>query len=146
MVALGHSNEQVERETQVRHEMGRCNKLVDELSAVVGNIIASLSSVLASAQPPDKNLKDDSCEANFVPQWQKESAIKGVEFHMMNANAAPEGSHNSWLIEKAANGWKYGPVKDIEKKEHPCMVEYEQLPVAQQAKDYIFKAICDFFR
>jgi len=82
MVALGHSNEQVERETQVRHEMGRCNKLVDELSAVVGNIIASLSSVLASAQPPDKNLKDDSCEANFVPQWQKESAIKGVEFHI----------------------------------------------------------------
>jgi len=79
-------------------------------------------------------------------EWQKESAIKGVEFHMMNANAAPEGSHNSWLIEKAANGWKYGPVKDIEKKEHPCMVEYEQLPVAQQAKDYIFKAICDFFR
>jgi hypothetical protein len=90
----------------------------------------------------------DHSQSNWedAQEWQKQSAIKGVEYHLTTENAAPEDSHNSWLVEKVANGWKYGPEKDVEKKEHPCMVEYEKLPVDQQAKDYIFKAICDFFK
>jgi len=40
-----------------------------------------------------------------------------------------------------ADGWKYGPVKDVEKKEHPCCVEYHELPVDQKAKDFIFRAV-----
>ena len=47
-------------------------------------------------------------------------------------------SHESWLAEKRATGWKYGPVKDPEKKEHPCCVPYAELPAAQQAKDRLF--------
>lgn len=74
-------------------------------------------------------------------QWQRDSAIKGVEFHLANPDATPENSHESWLAEKEATGWKYGPVKDPEKKEHPCFVPYNQLPVIQQAKDYLFRGI-----
>ena len=81
-----------------------------------------------------------------APEWQKKSAIKGVEFHLTSKNTTPADSHNSWLKEKEADGWKYGPAKDPEKNEHPCMVPYEELPLAQKSKDYIFKAICDFFR
>ena len=76
-----------------------------------------------------------------APDWQKESAIKGVEFHASNPEAGPEASHESWLKEKEDAGWKYGPVKDPEKKEHHCFVSFEQLPKEQQAKDYIFRAI-----
>lgn len=68
------------------------------------------------------------------------SAINGVQFHLGNPEATPEGSHENWLKEKEADGWKYGPVKDGGKKEHPCFVPYWQLPVEQRAKDYIFKA------
>lgn len=75
-----------------------------------------------------------------APNWQRESAIKGVRFHLENPNAGPDHSHNAWLEEKRATGWKYGPVKDPEKKEHPCFVPYEQLPVEQKAKDYLFRA------
>ena len=81
-----------------------------------------------------------------APEWQKKSAINGVEYHLTNENTKPEDSHNSWLKEKEADGWKYGKIKDPVKKEHPCFVPYEQLPKEQQAKDYIFKAICDFFK
>lgn len=79
-----------------------------------------------------------------APQWQKESAIKGVQFHIDNPSASPSASHDSWLAEKASTGWKYGPVKDADKKEHPCFVPYEQLPSEQKAKDYIFKACVEF--
>jgi hypothetical protein len=78
-----------------------------------------------------------------APQWQKESAIHGVRFHMENPNAQPSASHENWLELKAADGWKYGPVKDEAKKEHPCFVPYDQLPVEQRAKDYIFAAVCE---
>lgn len=73
--------------------------------------------------------------------WQQESAVKGVEFCQANPAAPPSANHESWLAVKKADGWKYGEVKDAEKKEHPCFVPYDQLPVEQQKKDALFKAI-----
>lgn len=81
-----------------------------------------------------------------APDWQKESAIKGVIFHLSNPEAKPADSHNSWLKQKEAEGWKYGEVKDPEKKEHPCFIPYEQLPIEQQKKDFLFIAIVNCFR
>lgn len=81
-----------------------------------------------------------------APDWQKESAIAGVIFHLQNPNAQPEDSHNSWLKQKEADGWKYGETKDPEKKEHPCFVPYNMLPVQQQKKDLLFISIVNCFR
>ncbi len=74
----------------------------------------------------------------FAPEWQKESARKGVEYHIKNPDSTASDSHNSWLKEKEETGWKYGPVKDENKKEHPCFVPYEKLPEKEKTKDYIF--------
>jgi hypothetical protein len=76
-----------------------------------------------------------------APEWQRKSAINGVAFHVMNPNAGPDCSHNSWLAEKEKDGWKYGEVKDAAAKTHPCYVPYDQLPKEQKAKDYIFRQI-----
>lgn len=94
-----------------------------------------------------ENIGDNS-QPNWedAPQWQRDSAIKGVAYHMQTENSSPAQSHESWLKEKREAGWKYGPVKDPEKKEHPCFVPYEELPVEQKLKDYIFKAIVDAFK
>ena len=75
-----------------------------------------------------------------APAWQRESARMGVDLHLLG-DFGPEASHVSWMKQKVDDGWKYGPVKDSEKKEHPCMVPFDQLPVDQQAKDYIFRAV-----
>lgn len=76
-----------------------------------------------------------------APDWQKESARAGVCFHLDNPLATAADSHNSWLKHKEAEGWKYGPVKDAEKKEHPCFVPYDQLPFEQRVKDYVFRGV-----
>lgn len=76
-----------------------------------------------------------------APDWQKKSAITGVTYHLTHPDSSAQDSHNSWLKEKEADGWKYGPVKDAEKKEHPCFVPFEQLPAEQQKKDHLFLAI-----
>ena len=76
-----------------------------------------------------------------APEWQKKSAITGVNLHLDNPSAGPKASHDSWFKEKHADGWKYGAYKDVENKLHPCMVPFHELPPAQQAKDFIFRAI-----
>lgn len=76
-----------------------------------------------------------------APQWQKDSAILGVKLHVNNPNAGPQASHACWMDQKIADGWKYGPTKDPEAKIHPCIVPFEKLPVEQQAKDFIFRAV-----
>lgn len=78
-------------------------------------------------------------EWNDAPEWQQSSAVNGVKFHLDNPTALPSASHESWLKQKTEEGWKYGEIKDPEKKEHPCYVPYDQLPKEQQAKDFIFR-------
>lgn len=78
-----------------------------------------------------------------APEWQRSSCINGVRGVL--AGNGPEQSHESWLKEKTETGWKYGPVKDPEKKEHPCFVPYAELPESQKAKDDIFCAVVKQF-
>ena len=82
---------------------------------------------------------------NQAPAWQRQSAIQGVEFHLANSHVTPRMSHENWLAQKRADGWKLGPVKDAEKKEHPCFVPYEELPLEQLVKDHLFRAIVAAF-
>lgn len=76
-----------------------------------------------------------------APDWQRTSAINGVKFHLDNPLANPIDSHDNWSREKVVDGWIYGPVKDPAKKEHPCLVPYHELPVAQRRKDALFIAV-----
>lgn len=89
-----------------------------------------------------KAIGDDSQAAWIdAPEWQKQSAIIGVKYHLSNPNSCPEDSHNSWLKQKEIEGWKYGPVKNIDKKEHPCYIPYIELSKEQQVKDHLFLTI-----
>ena len=76
-----------------------------------------------------------------APQWQKDSAILGVTFHMEHPDAGPDASHNSWMQQKIETGWQYGEVKDEVKKTHPCIMPFTQLPKEQKAKDYLFRQV-----
>lgn len=76
-----------------------------------------------------------------APEWQRESALAGVKFVLAYPEAPPSANHVSWYEVKAKDGWRYGPLKDPVKKEHPCMVPFEDLPKEQQAKDVLFRAV-----
>ena len=80
-----------------------------------------------------------------APEWQRQSAILGVAFALANPDAPPSASHESWLAEKTRQGWRYGPVKNPETKEHPCFVPYDELPQEQKSKDYLFQSIVRYY-
>jgi hypothetical protein len=90
------------------------------------------------------------CEANEdysqkdweqAEDWQRDSAIKCVEFAIANPDAGDSAQHDAWSADKVADGWVFGDVKDPVKKTHPCLVPFEQLPEFQQKKDRLFRAI-----
>lgn len=80
-----------------------------------------------------------------APAWQRDSARKGVELHL-SGNHGPEASHASWMAQKLAEGWQYGPEKNPETKEHPCLVSFDRLSREQQAKDFIFRGVVHAFK
>lgn len=89
-----------------------------------------------------KSIGDDSLPAwDDAAPWQKMSVINGVEFHQANPDATPSDSHENWVKDRLADGWKWGEKKNVETKEHPCLQSFDKLSVEQQRKDMIFLAV-----
>lgn len=113
--------------------------------------VFSILAVAAICHEANRALCEAEGDTSQVPfaeaaHWQRNSALKGVWFVLKNPDAPASANHASWLAEKEATGWKYGPTKDPEAKTHPCMVAFEDLPPAQQAKDHLFKGIVESLR
>lgn len=58
----------------------------------------------------------------------------------------PEEAHNSWWDAYKAMGWTYGPVRDVEKKTHPDMVDFALLGWEERIKDAVYIALCEIAR
>lgn len=80
-----------------------------------------------------------------APQWQRDSAVAGVHQLFAQPDATPEFMHQCWMKRKEADGWTYGYTLDAERKTHPCLVPWADLPKAEQAKDYLFTAVVRSF-
>lgn len=104
--------------------------------ADVARICHEANKALCESQGDKSQKSWNEAEPEFI-----DSTINAVNFNLANPNAPASANHDSWLAERGANGWKYGKVKDIEAKLHPCFVPYNELPPEQQAKDHLFKAI-----
>lgn len=74
-------------------------------------------------------------------QWQRDSMVAGVEYHIANPHSTPADSHQAWLDHKTKEGWKFGLVKDAARKEHPSFLPFDKLPTSERAKDHIVTAI-----
>lgn len=99
-------------------------------------------------------LGEDGEPWETAPDWQKASIREGIRFwdeKMETGEVFRDPStsideaihflaplsHENWMKHKTANGWVYGETKDPEKKTHPCMVAYGDLPEDQRKKDEV---------
>lgn len=119
-IAPVETSEQVEQAARVCHETLRafCQTLGD------------------NSLPPWKD----------APEWQKESSRDGVRFYFEQFAAgiepSPAATHERWMKQKKAEGWKHGDTKNSKTKEHPSFVAYDDLPLQEKQKDYLFSAVC----
>ena len=48
-----------------------------------------------------------------------------------------KNTHEVWAAKRLANGWKQGVERSDERKEHPCLVPYEELSESEKEYDRI---------
>jgi hypothetical protein len=70
-----------------------------------------------------------------INEDQMVSLLDGIEYLDANPDITPEENHNNWMKMKVSQGWVYGEVKDFEKKMHPDLVPFDDLPIVEQRKD-----------
>lgn len=74
-----------------------------------------------------------------APEWQRESIRSAVRFWAFNRGREDleRVSHENWMRERLASGWRLGPVRDAEARTSPCLVPYDELPEPQRRKDLV---------
>jgi hypothetical protein len=51
--------------------------------------------------------------------------------------ALARNAHEVWARQRLADGWRYGASRDDVRKEHPCLVPYDDLPESEKQYDRI---------
>jgi hypothetical protein len=49
--------------------------------------------------------------------------------------ALAKNTHEVWAQERMAQGWRFGPERNDQRKEHPSLIPYEQLPEKEKVYD-----------
>ena len=88
------------------------------------------------------NGDDSQMPWDEAPDNIKASAIDGVVKIFSGEVTSPAQSHANWKKFKIEDGWEYGPVKDLEAKTHPNIVDsYEDLPDVERHKDVLYFSV-----
>lgn len=74
-------------------------------------------------------------QGNYIPHLIDLSDVELGEELIELREAIAEHAHNVWAAERQAQGWTYGPQRDDDKKQTPCMVPYSKLPDSEKTFD-----------
>jgi excisionase family DNA binding protein len=116
-----------------RHHAGNRDVIAENIARVVHAANRELQIVQGDPMP--------SPPWDEAPDYQAREATAGVREALQNPQLTPEQSHELWVDRMRADGWTYGTTKDFERKTHPTLLPFGELPTEQQLKDRLFIAI-----
>lgn len=71
----------------------------------------------------------------YIPKPVDTAGIELPEEILKLTEVIAENVHENWAAARIREGWVYGPVRNDEKKQTPCLVPYEQLPEIEKEYD-----------
>ena len=80
-------------------------------------------------------MKMNRTEKEYVPNPVDTSDIELPAELTELVEILAENTHDVWASGRMKDGWKYGPRRDDEKKETPCLVAYQELPNSEKEYD-----------
>ena len=72
---------------------------------------------------------------NYIPQPIDTSDIQLPEELNPLLEAMAKNVHEIWAQERMTQGWTYGEMRDDVKKQHPCLISYDDLPDEEKVYD-----------
>jgi len=72
---------------------------------------------------------------SYNPQPLDTSDIKLSSELLELTELLAKNTHDIWAVQRIAEGWKYGITRNDKRKEHPCLVAYEDLPESEKEYD-----------
>lgn len=104
--------------------------------------IASVAYLALAALSSFAGEQDVVTEFKSLSPGQQEGLIAGVDLLIANPEAGADARHNAWMEKMLAYGWVRGGKKmDEEKKTHPRLCPFGELPKKEQAKEQLLLAI-----
>ena len=74
-------------------------------------------------------------KTNYIPKPENTDAIQlSAELNDL-VEAMAKNVHEVWAQSRMEQGWTYGPERNDQLKQHPCLVPYEELPEVEKAYD-----------
>ena len=70
----------------------------------------------------------------YIPQPIDTNGVALPDELMQLVEKMAKNVHEVWAETRIAQGWTYGEKRDDEKKTHPCLIAYEDLP--EEEKEY----------
>lgn len=71
----------------------------------------------------------------YVPKPVDTTKVQLPEELMVLVEEMAKNVHEVWAQTRMEQGWTYGEVRNDELKQHPCLVEYEELPEEERVYD-----------
>ena len=107
-------------------------------SILVGNNIALVvyslyMSSLLRAQ--ECHRKETNMKQPYIPQPIDVSRIELPAALAPLTEALARNVHEVWAATRIAQGWRFGPERNDARKEHPCLIPYEELPEEERTYD-----------
>lgn len=73
---------------------------------------------------------------NYTPHPADLSGVELPQELLELAEAISKNVHEVWSAGRMSEGWSYGPVRNDEKHETPCLVPFEELSDEEKAYDW----------
>jgi len=75
--------------------------------------------------------------SSYHPQPIKTSHVKLTASQKTLVEALAENVHDVWAKKRQEDGWTYGPTRNDDVKQHPCLVPFDALPESEKVYDRI---------
>ena len=74
-------------------------------------------------------------EEKYIPQPIDTSEVELSPEILELTELLAKNTHDVWAAGRISQGWTYGPTRNDQLKQHPCLVPYDELPECEKEYD-----------
>jgi hypothetical protein len=80
-------------------------------------------------------MSEDDQQSRYQPRPMDISDVTVPDHLRELSEMLAENAHEVWAAQRMSDGWQYGPSRDDNAKQHPCLVPYDRLPESEKKYD-----------